>query len=201
MASQKLEKKYFFNNLFCEFKMLCYRASLKRKSELLMSSLKQEAIGQMFDQIANTYDPINRILSFGQDVRWRKNVAKVMPADGFLSVLDVATGTADLLLTICKNNSNIAMAWGVDISKNMLAIGQRKVDDMGYGDRAFLKVGDGCSLPFADNSFDIAMNAFGIRNMVDIELGLREMSRVLKPGGLSLILEFSLPKNSAVRFF
>lgn len=171
----------------------------KNFSEFFMPSVEQETICQMFDRIASTYDSVNRVLSCGQDIRWRQIVAELLPSTPDISVLDIATGTADLLLTMCKRRPNIKAAYGIDLAENMLSVGQRKVVRLGLENRITLQKADACALPFADASIDVAAIAFGIRNVTNIDLALGEIARVLKPSGLALILEFSLPENLLIR--
>lgn len=166
-----------------------------------MSQPNQQAIGEMFDRIAHSYDRANRILSFGQDVRWRSFVTSMVPPHPPLSVLDVACGTADLIIAMCKARPNITRAHGVDLSTQMLTIAEKKIARQNLSERITLSHENACSLSFADESFDMASIAFGIRNVVESRRALAEMLRVLKPGGTLLILEFSLPKNAFIRFF
>lgn len=163
--------------------------------EIVTLRNEQEAIGQMFDHIASTYDSVNRILSFRQDVRWRKIVARTVPTEANIAVLDVATGTADLLITIGEMCPQVTRAVGVDIAENMLSCGEKKICELGLSSRMHVEKGDARKLPFGDQQFDVVTIAFGIRNVVGIEGALQEMKRVLKPGGRLIILEFSLPKN------
>ncbi|HXW60049.1 MAG TPA: bifunctional demethylmenaquinone methyltransferase/2-methoxy-6-polyprenyl-1,4-benzoquinol methylase UbiE [Myxococcota bacterium] len=164
-----------------------------------MASGKEEQIYQMFDRIAPTYDAVNRVLSFGQDRVWRQKLCDAVPKDGALSVLDVATGTADLLLALCQKRPNINEAMGVDLSSNMLSIGQKKIQQSNLNTKIKLLNADGAALPFLDQSFDIVCIAFGIRNIAKEAEALCEMRRVLKPRGILLILEFSLPESLFIR--
>jgi demethylmenaquinone methyltransferase / 2-methoxy-6-polyprenyl-1,4-benzoquinol methylase len=164
-----------------------------------MRNLKQEAIGQMFDRIASTYDLANRILSLRQDVRWRIKLSEQLPKEGPISILDIATGTSDLLISMCQKRPNIKKAIGIDISKNMLAIGQKKIVQLGFSDRIFLQEADASKLPFQNKNFDVVTIAFGIRNILAMDRALDEIFRVLKPHGRLFILEFSLPKNFLIR--
>src|SRR5438046_1160529 len=115
-----------------------------------MADTTQKEICQMFDRIAGTYDPVNRVLSWGQDLRWRNTLARALPREQPLRVLDIATGTADLLIAMCQARANIISAYGVDLSENMLAIAQQKVRDLGHEHRIKLQCADACALPFAD---------------------------------------------------
>lgn len=153
--------------------------------------------GAMFDAIAERYDFVNRVLSFGIDLRWRRllvdSVAKAEA--GPLEVLDVATGTADVALTIAKRRPG-ARVVGVDPSQNMLAVGEGKLGAL--ADRIRLEVGDAQALAFEDDRFDGATIAFGIRNVPDRDQGLREMARVVRPGGTVSVLELSEPTGGVL---
>lgn len=163
-----------------------------------MPQKEQEVICHMFDRIAPTYDQANRVLSFGQDKRWRKKFSALVPKS-CENFLDVATGTADLLITMGEDHPH-SRGVGVDLSKNMLALGQEKIDQKNLSSRLSLKPADASSLPFSDNFFDVVSCAFGIRNVLETDRALIEMQRVLKPGGLAMILEFSLPTNFFIRW-
>ncbi len=160
---------------------------------------KQAQITQMFDDIAKTYDPINRILSVRQDVLWRKNLSKLLPNNKALEILDVATGTGDVCFSMCEERSNITKAIGVDVSANMLTYAQKKLEKSHLQNKIKFLLQDATSLEFADNSFDVVSIAFGIRNVVDKNKALQEFYRVLKPGGQLLVLEFSLPSNTYIK--
>jgi demethylmenaquinone methyltransferase/2-methoxy-6-polyprenyl-1,4-benzoquinol methylase len=162
-------------------------------------SIQQEKICLMFDRIAGTYDSVNRVLSMGQDLRWRRIVTDRLPLLGDLRILDIATGTADLLISMCQHRANIFEAHGVDLAEKMLAIGQKKINKLELAKKITLSKADAVALPFADNSFDVVSISFGIRNFTHINAALKEIDRVLKPGGKLLILEFSLPKNHFIR--
>lgn len=164
-----------------------------------MPNNEQEIIGLMFDRIAKSYDMLNRILSFRQDVRWRRIVSRAIAYEGERTLLDVATGTGDLLITICEDHPNIIQAHGIDIATNMLAIAEKKIRTYSWQSRVSLQRADVTALPFADQSFDVITTSFGIRNVVNIREALTEMARVLKNDGMLIILEFSLPKNWLVR--
>jgi demethylmenaquinone methyltransferase / 2-methoxy-6-polyprenyl-1,4-benzoquinol methylase len=153
----------------------------------------------MFDRIAHRYDLLNRVLSGGRDVIWRNRLLRHLPPGEDLQVLDVATGTADVLLTLINGSARVNCGAGIDLSERMLQIGRRKIAERGLGHRLTLQHGDAQKLPFADERFDVTTIAFGIRNVPEVPHGLAEMYRVLKPGGRALILEFSLPANRLVR--
>ena len=159
---------------------------------------KQEAVTEMFDGIASSYDVLNHRLSFGIDRRWRRKTSKVVASWHPLEILDVATGTADLAIRMAKDNPEASVK-GVDLSTNMLYIGQHKIDKEKLSERICLEHADASGMPFADDSFDAVTVAFGVRNFGDLEAGLREMVRVCRNGGLVAVLEFSHPRNGLVR--
>jgi len=153
---------------------------------------------KMFDRISKRYDLLNRLLSLRQDVAWRNKLISYLPAKQNLYVLDIATGTADVLLTLCRNGK-IKKAVGLDLAENMLDIGRNKVLTKNLTDKIKLIPGDALNIPLQDNCMDVVSIAFGIRNMRDVDLALIEMFRVLKKNGRALILEFSLPGNKLIR--
>ena len=152
------------------------------------------AVGQMFDRIAHRYDLLNRLLSFGRDVAWRKAMVRHLPEGRELRVLDLATGTADVLLAL-HVTERVRFGVGLDLSGGMLQFAQKKT----AGKPLALVQGDGTRLGLREGTFDVVSIAFGIRNVVDVDAGLREMRRMLAPGGRALILEFSLPENRLFR--
>jgi len=154
-------------------------------------------VQKMFSDIAPRYDLLNRLLSCGQDQYWRKRaVTRLSPQSGE-RFLDIATGTADVALEIIRNVPKGAVqVVGMDFSEKMLELARQKIDSLDKANSIQLECGSAESLPFEDNSFDGTTTAFGIRNFFDIGRSLREMHRVLKPGGRCVILEFSLPRNS-----
>jgi demethylmenaquinone methyltransferase/2-methoxy-6-polyprenyl-1,4-benzoquinol methylase len=156
-------------------------------------------VREMFNKISPTYDFVNRVLSLGQDVRWRKRVAKFLPTRPHLEVLDLATGTGDQLLALFDAGASIHRAIGVDIAEEMLAIGRKKLAP--FGKKVELMQADAESLPFASNRFDAATCSFGIRNVANPSAALKEIYRVLKPNGRCLILEFSMPPRYIRPFF
>jgi demethylmenaquinone methyltransferase/2-methoxy-6-polyprenyl-1,4-benzoquinol methylase len=156
----------------------------------------KQHIGQLFDRIAPTYDVLNHGLSLWIDKRWRRKVVRMLPkAD---RVLDVAIGTADLTIEMIRQGKAEQVV-GIDLSKEMMAIGEQKVERMGYEKQVEFVFGNAQQMPFEDASFDGVTCAYGCRNFSDLEAGLREMYRVLKPGGQVTILEFSYPQNRLVR--
>jgi len=160
-------------------------------------SSKKIQVAGMFDNIAPKYDILNRILSAGIDIGWRNKVIRFLRPFNPAHILDVATGTGDLAIACLRTGAQSVT--GVDISEGMLRIGQEKILAKHLQDRITLSYGDSEQLPFEDNSFDAVTVAFGVRNFEDLEKGLGEMCRVLKPGSPIAILEFSQPKNLFVK--
>jgi demethylmenaquinone methyltransferase/2-methoxy-6-polyprenyl-1,4-benzoquinol methylase len=159
---------------------------------------KKQQVAEMFDKIAFRYDFLNRFLSGGIDVYWRKRAIRELR--GLLAggaALDVATGTGDMavLLARCFPQARIT---GIDISEGMLEVGRQKVARLKLNSRITLRGGDSEALPFSDNQFDAITVAFGVRNFENLESGLREMRRVLKPGGKLVVLEFSQPRTPGI---
>jgi demethylmenaquinone methyltransferase/2-methoxy-6-polyprenyl-1,4-benzoquinol methylase len=154
---------------------------------------------KMFDRIAGRYDLLNRIFSLGLHSRWRRKVADYLPKGDNLKLLDLATGTGDLLLKLVSKSSKISSTVGLDMSANMLEIAKHKILARNLSEGVNLVRADAVEVPFGDNSFDVATIAFGIRNVTDVSTALKQMHRVLKPGGRAIVLEFSLPKNFLLR--
>lgn len=161
-------------------------------------SIPKSESWRMFDAISPRYDILNRLLSFGLDILWRERLVPFLP-DNPRKVLDLATGTADVLLALVRGNQNIKEAVGIDLADRMLAIGRGKIARANFSGKITLTHGDANQIPFEDNAFDAVTIAFGIRNVEDHNRVLREMRRVIKPGGRALILEFSLPENKLLR--
>ncbi len=165
-----------------------------------MSDVKTLAVdprggsGEMFDRIAARYDFMNRIISLGIDQRWRRRTVDALELKPGARVLDLATGTADLAMMIARRHPGVTVE-GIDPSTGMLAQGDRKIAAAGLADRVTLHRGDAEKLDAADGSVDGVSMAFGIRNVVDRPAALREMTRVLKPGGRVAILELSEPRQ------
>ena len=153
--------------------------------------------GEFFDEIAGRYDLLNRILSLGLDGRWRRRTVEALGLDGGEQILDVATGTADLAIEIANRSPGVRVI-GVDPSREMLAVGGRKVADAGLDDRIELERGDGQQLRFDDDRFHGCCIAFGIRNFPNRLQGLREMARVVRPGGTVAVLELSEPRKGVM---
>ncbi len=153
---------------------------------------KKAEVEQMFDKIAPRYDLLNRVLSLGIDISWRKRALSYLQKESPQQILDVATGTADVAIMATKMLKP-AQVIGIDISNQMLDYGRVKIKNEGFEGLISLETGDSEQLRFADNSFDAVTVAFGVRNFENLEKGLAEMHRVLRPGGRVVILEFSRP--------
>ena len=160
--------------------------------EQLKGKDKREKVENMFDGIAGKYDFLNHFLSFGIDYYWRNRVLKIIKDKSPKSILDIATGTGDLAILSSKANPERIV--GIDISQNMLNVGIEKVKKKGLEKLITLQQEDSEDLSFEDNTFDLAMVAFGVRNFENLEKGLSEIKRVLKPGGTFIVLEFSKPQ-------
>ena len=155
-------------------------------------------IQSMFSSIAPRYDLLNRLLSFGRDIYWRRFAVKQLPGINNGSFLDVATGTCDVAIEILRQGSQKTKVTGVDFSGQMLRLGKEKIIKRGCQDQIKLCYGDTTSLPFEDNTFDASIIAFGIRNIPDYRTGIKEMARVVKENGKIVILEFTSVQS---RFF
>lgn len=155
---------------------------------------KKEQVARMFDGIAPRYDMLDHLLSLGIDRSWRRKTVREIKKLAPQSILDVATGTGDLAVGMARRMPGAAIT-GCDISREMLRVGRGKAVKKKVGERITFVHGDAEALPFDDESFDVATAAFGVRNFQDAGAGLREMRRVLKPGGSVFILEFSVPRG------
>ena len=152
---------------------------------------KKEQVTKMFDAISGNYDGLNRVISFGIDVKWRKKIVKIVNAIRPKLILDIATGTGDLAILLAKTNADKII--GLDISPGMLNIGIEKIKQKHLSNQIEMIIGDSENMPFADNYFDAITVSFGIRNFETLEKGLCEILRVLKPNGTFVILETSNP--------
>jgi len=159
----------------------------------------RQHVWHMFDRIAHRYDLLNRLLSFRQDVAWRNKLARFLPNQENLSVLDVATGTGDVLITLKKKSSKISSAIGIDMAERMLEQGRVKLKKLKLENAISLQKGDATDIQFPVNSFDAVTIAFGIRNVNNLDGALQSMYKVLKEKGKVLILEFSLPRNPLLK--
>jgi len=152
---------------------------------------KKEQVAQMFDTISGNYDGLNRVISFGIDVKWRKKVLNLVAAKNPKTILDIATGTGDLAILMAQTQATEII--GADISEGMMEVGRKKVAEKNLGNKIKLVYGDSENLPFEDNYFDAITVAFGVRNFETLEKGLADILRVLKPNGVFVILETSVP--------
>jgi demethylmenaquinone methyltransferase/2-methoxy-6-polyprenyl-1,4-benzoquinol methylase len=159
---------------------------------------KKEQVGMMFDKIAFRYDFLNKLLSGGMDKYWRRLAIEQLNEIKPARILDVATGTAEMVIRIAKQLPSTEII-GIDISEGMLSIGKKKIQRLKIANKIQLEIGDSESLRFADGYFDAITVAFGVRNFENLESGLKEMYRVLRKGGKIVILEFSQPGNSRFR--
>jgi demethylmenaquinone methyltransferase/2-methoxy-6-polyprenyl-1,4-benzoquinol methylase len=158
---------------------------------------KKEEVAEMFNNISEKYDYLNHLLSMGIDKLWRRKAVKILKEYNPKKVLDVATGTGDFAIAALKLKPDSVI--GVDISKGMIKKGNEKLCRKGIQDKVVLQIGDSEKLDFKDDTFDGLTVGFGVRNYEDLEKGLSEMKRVLKPGGVAIILEFSKPKKFPVK--
>lgn len=160
---------------------------------------KKEQVTKMFDTISKNYDGLNRVISFGIDVKWRKKVVKLVSETQPDTILDIATGTGDLAINLAKTSASKIV--GLDISPGMLEVGKQKVAQKKLSNKIEMVIGDGEKLPFEDNSFDAITVAFGVRNFENLEQGLEEIFRVLKPKGIFVVLETSVPTKTPFKQF
>lgn len=158
---------------------------------------RKQYVKKMFNDIAHRYDFLNHLLSGGTDVYWRRKAISKLNLSADSLVLDIACGTGDLAFTTYKLKKSKVIA--VDIATNMLTLGKQKAEEKKQSKYVHFLAGDGENIPFADKSFDAVTIAFGVRNMGDIKKNLNEMSRILKPGGEIVILEFSTPKSKLLK--
>ena len=153
---------------------------------------------KLFDQIAATYDLLNRLVSFGADGFWRKKMLDRVVSRPSMRALDLATGTADVALLLAGRD-DIEQVQGVDLSQQMIALGRKKIQRRGLAKKVSLSLGDGTSLNYGDASFDLVTLAFGIRNFDDAQTALSGIHRVLSPGGQVVVMEFGLPRNPLIK--
>ena len=160
--------------------------------------MSDSPIAAMFDRISPKYDRLNHLLSLNIDKIWRRKTAKAVSKSNPKAILDLATGTADLAIELAKSNPQ-AHIIGVDFSEKMLEMGKAKITKQRLENQIELRWGDAANLPFEDNTFDTVTVAFGVRNFENMEQGLSEIRRVLKPNGLVFILEFSMPEKFPIK--
>lgn len=153
---------------------------------------KKRQVEQMFDTISENYDGLNRVISLGSDVSWRKKVIKFVSEKNVENVLDIATGTGDLAIQFAEK-TNAKRIVGLDLSDGMLSVARKKISGKPFSNKIEFIQGDSEALPFEDNSFDAITVSFGIRNFENLEKGLLEIHRVLRKGGVFVILETSVP--------
>jgi demethylmenaquinone methyltransferase/2-methoxy-6-polyprenyl-1,4-benzoquinol methylase len=155
---------------------------------------KKEQVAQMFDTISGNYDGLNRVISFGIDIKWRKKVLKIVSETHPKLILDIATGTGDLAILMA--NTNAEKIIGLDISAGMLDVGRKKINQKNLSHKIEMVLADSENMPYEDATFDAITVAFGIRNFENLEKGLTEILRVLKPNGIFVILETSVPEKT-----
>lgn len=160
-------------------------------------SNKKAQVAEMFNNIAFKYDFLNHLLSLNIDKIWRKKVVNILKESSPQTVLDVATGTADLAIAALKANPK--KVHGIDISEGMLKIGESKIRQKNLSDKIMLQVGDAESIPFNNDTFDALTVAFGVRNFENLDKGLNEMYRVLSKNGTCIVLEFTMPAKFPVK--
>jgi demethylmenaquinone methyltransferase / 2-methoxy-6-polyprenyl-1,4-benzoquinol methylase len=158
---------------------------------------KKDQVASMFDNIANRYDLLNSILSLGIHKGWRKKCVRLLKAKQPRTILDVATGTADFAIECAKLNPE--KITGIDISEGMMQVGREKLKKQNLDRLIQLEYGNAETATFPDNSFDAIVVGFGVRNFQDLEKGLSNLYRVLKPGGQLVVLEFSYPHNALIK--
>lgn len=161
---------------------------------------KKEQVEEMFDNIAPNYDRLNHILSLNIDRIWRRRVMRIVRRSKARRIMDLATGTGDLAIAMAKRVDRTQIL-GVDLSEEMLAVARTKIQKQGLEERIMLEKGDAENLTMvADGSLDAVTVAFGVRNFENMERGLSEIYRTLRPGGKLVVLEFSMPKDRLIRW-
>tara|TARA_R110002020_G_scaffold41067_6_gene121084 strand:- start:21308 stop:22081 length:774 start_codon:yes stop_codon:yes gene_type:complete len=180
-----LKNSSFASENFMEKKITPYKDS---------SEGKKKQVEQMFDTISENYDGLNRVISLGSDIKWRKKVIKMVAEKKPRTILDIATGTGDLAIQFAEKISAEKIV-GLDLSEGMLSVARKKVSGKEISEKIEFVQADSEALPFEDNTFDAITVSFGIRNFEDLEKGLSEIFRVLKKGGIFVILETSVPSK------
>lgn len=160
---------------------------------------KSDQVRDMFNNIAPAYDRMNRLMTFGNDVRWRRKCVKRVKEGNPRKVLDIAAGTGDVSIALAL--AGVPEVVGVDLSEGMIAVGREKVKRKNLSDKVHLTIADALALPFDDNFFDAVTIAFGVRNFENIDKGYSEIKRVLKPGGKLYVLELATPQSRLIKPF
>lgn len=155
---------------------------------------KKEQVATMFDTISGHYDGLNRVISFGIDIKWRNKVVKLVTKTKPQRILDVATGTGDLAINLVRTGASEII--GLDISSGMLEVGKEKIQNKKLNNTIKMVLGDGEKIEYSDGHFDAITVSFGVRNFENLEQGLSEIYRVLKPGGIFAVLETSIPTKT-----
>ena len=155
---------------------------------------KKEQVTKMFDTISKEYDSLNRVISFGIDIKWRNKVVEIIGKTNPETILDIATGTGDLAISLTKTSATKII--GLDISEGMLSVGRKKIEKLNLNNKIEMVLADSEEIPFEDASFDAITVAFGVRNFENLEKGLSEIYRVLKTGGIFVVLETSIPTKT-----
>ena len=174
----------------CQKNLMAEKVKPYKDSELN----KKQQVTKMFDTISKEYDGLNRVISFGIDIKWRNKVVKLVSDKNPKNILDIATGTGDLAISLTKTSATEII--GLDISDGMLEVGRQKINSKKLEGIISMIIGDSEDLPFKDNTFDAITVAFGVRNFMNLEKGLSEILRVLKPNGIFVILETSVPTKT-----
>ena len=164
-----------------------------------LKSAKKDQVREMFNNISIEYDFLNRIITLGNDLRWRERIYTISKKDNPKNILDIATGTADIAIELSKIKD--AKIVGIDISNKMLNVGREKVKKNNLSEKISLIKGDAENINYSSNSFDLITIGFGVRNFQDLVKGLKESFRVLKQSGKLVILETSVPNNYFIKFF
>ena len=169
------------------------------KPNHLLNSSKKVQIEKMFDSISFEYDFINRLITFGRDVRWRRLIVSIAKKNNPKKILDIATGTADIAIELTKIIDSEII--GVDLSQKMLNVGREKIKSNNLSKQIILESGDAEKLIYDNEFFDLITIGFGVRNFENLEKGLLESNRVLKKNGELIILETSVPENPVIKYF
>ena len=169
------------------------------KPDQIKAETKKTQVTHMFDGISKSYDILNRIITLGIDILWRKRVVNLLKKEQPKSLLDIATGTGDLVIELAKIDAEKII--GLDISPGMLEIGKQKVKNKKLDHRIKMQLGDSEALQFKNKTFDGVTIAFGVRNFENLNLGLQEIFRILKPNGALVVLETAVPKNPLLKGF